>query len=282
MRAISGDNDNRDNNYTKPGSSITATYHLNNQTLNRKAWRGKGRSWTGIPRSLSSSEQIQFGCSSAHTNTYRAVTKGRDKKKGQSMRCFWMPSFLEQKLAKKKKKSNNGKLFAGAFFGIWFQSFGLPQHVWAALIVNLNPAALWQTGTNWSSWVTERARFPRSKRRGQRLPKYPESPRGAEFIHSEVMRSTPTGSCNPSAQRPATPRCAGEQKGKKETPAYLDWHIYLTFNRTLNTIRSARPQQQQRLWKHELKALLFQTRVYCRRIRFLWTWWIITEILYSA
>lgn len=160
------------------------------------------------------------------------------------MRCFWMPSFLEQKLAKKKKKSNNGKLFAGAFFGIWFQSFGLPQHVWAALIVNLNPAALWQTGTNWSSWVTERARFPRSKRMGQRLPKYPESPRGAEFIHSEVMRSTPTGSCNPSAQRPATPRCAGEQKGKKETPAYLNWHMYLTFNRTLNTIRSARPQQQ--------------------------------------
>lgn len=26
------DNDNRDSNYTKSGSSITVTYHLNNQT----------------------------------------------------------------------------------------------------------------------------------------------------------------------------------------------------------------------------------------------------------
>lgn len=36
MYAISSDNDNQDNNYTKPGSSITVTYHLNNQTLKRK------------------------------------------------------------------------------------------------------------------------------------------------------------------------------------------------------------------------------------------------------
>lgn len=32
MYAISSDNDNRDNNYTKLGSSIIVTYHLNNQT----------------------------------------------------------------------------------------------------------------------------------------------------------------------------------------------------------------------------------------------------------
>lgn len=35
MYAISSDNDNQDNNYTKPGSSITVTYHLNNQALKR-------------------------------------------------------------------------------------------------------------------------------------------------------------------------------------------------------------------------------------------------------
>lgn len=32
MHAISTDNDNQDSNYTKSGSSITVTYHLNNQT----------------------------------------------------------------------------------------------------------------------------------------------------------------------------------------------------------------------------------------------------------
>lgn len=36
MYAISSDNDNQDNNYTKPSSSITVTYHLNNQALKRK------------------------------------------------------------------------------------------------------------------------------------------------------------------------------------------------------------------------------------------------------
>lgn len=36
MYAISSDNDNKDNNYTKPSSSITVTYHLNNQALKKK------------------------------------------------------------------------------------------------------------------------------------------------------------------------------------------------------------------------------------------------------
>ncbi|KAI4802388.1 hypothetical protein KUCAC02_020229 [Chaenocephalus aceratus] len=43
MYAISGDNDNQDNNYTKPGSSITVTYHLNNQQLKRKRGGEKSR-----------------------------------------------------------------------------------------------------------------------------------------------------------------------------------------------------------------------------------------------
>lgn len=49
MSPNSGDNDNQDNNYTKLGSSITVTYHLNNQALNRQRRGGEGkRSWTGI------------------------------------------------------------------------------------------------------------------------------------------------------------------------------------------------------------------------------------------
>lgn len=36
MYAISSDNDNQDNNYTKLRPSITVTYHLNNQALNRR------------------------------------------------------------------------------------------------------------------------------------------------------------------------------------------------------------------------------------------------------
>lgn len=45
MYAISGDSDNQDNNYTKPGSSITVTYHLNSQALKRNEGRRgkKGR-----------------------------------------------------------------------------------------------------------------------------------------------------------------------------------------------------------------------------------------------
>ena len=44
MRATGADNDNQDNNYTKPGSSITVTYHLNNQALKEKeGWRGEER-----------------------------------------------------------------------------------------------------------------------------------------------------------------------------------------------------------------------------------------------
>lgn len=36
MYVIGSDNDKQDNNYTKPSSSITVTYHLNNQALNRQ------------------------------------------------------------------------------------------------------------------------------------------------------------------------------------------------------------------------------------------------------
>lgn len=36
MYVIGSDNDNQDNNCTKPSSSITVTYHLNNQELNRR------------------------------------------------------------------------------------------------------------------------------------------------------------------------------------------------------------------------------------------------------
>lgn len=47
MCAISSDSDNQDNNYTKPGSSITITYHLNNQALKRKRG-GEGRKDPGL------------------------------------------------------------------------------------------------------------------------------------------------------------------------------------------------------------------------------------------
>lgn len=47
MYAISSDNDNQDNNYTKPSSSITVTYHLNNQALKRKTG-GEGREDPGL------------------------------------------------------------------------------------------------------------------------------------------------------------------------------------------------------------------------------------------
>lgn len=47
MYAISSDNDNQDNNYTKPGSSITITYHLNNQALKERERGGEEGSWTG-------------------------------------------------------------------------------------------------------------------------------------------------------------------------------------------------------------------------------------------
>lgn len=43
MYAISTDNDNQDNNYTKPGSSITVTYHLNNQALRERGAERKRR-----------------------------------------------------------------------------------------------------------------------------------------------------------------------------------------------------------------------------------------------
>ena len=42
MYAISSDNDNQDNNYTKAGSSISVTYHLNYQALRRSIGEGRG------------------------------------------------------------------------------------------------------------------------------------------------------------------------------------------------------------------------------------------------
>lgn len=67
MYAISSDNDNQDNNYTKPDSSITVTYHLNNQALKEKeGWRGEEGSWTGILCSVYQSKPIQFSRSYKH------------------------------------------------------------------------------------------------------------------------------------------------------------------------------------------------------------------------
>lgn len=42
MHAISSDNDNQDNNYTKAVSSITVTYHLNYQALRENVGWGRG------------------------------------------------------------------------------------------------------------------------------------------------------------------------------------------------------------------------------------------------
>lgn len=106
----------------------------------------------------------------------------------------------------------NSKLFAGTFFGIWFQSFGLPQHVWAALIVNLNPAALRQSGTNWNAIILSDGKSALPQK--QRVRGYPNTQKalGGQFNHSEVMRSTPTGTCNPSAPRPAMHCSIGEKR----------------------------------------------------------------------
>ncbi|KAF3849607.1 hypothetical protein F7725_019326 [Dissostichus mawsoni] len=76
MYAISGDNDNQDNNYTKPGSSITVTYHLNNQQLKRKRAerRAEEGSWTGTLCSLYQSKKC-----SCHPSGLRSPNRIKDE-----------------------------------------------------------------------------------------------------------------------------------------------------------------------------------------------------------
>lgn len=62
MYAISTDNDNQDNNYTRPGSSITVTYHLNNQALKRKKGReGRRDPRLGVLLFICQSQQSRLG-----------------------------------------------------------------------------------------------------------------------------------------------------------------------------------------------------------------------------
>ena len=62
MYAISSDNDNKNKNYTKPTSSITVTYHLNNQALKREKGGEKKRgSLTGILCYIYQLKPTQFG-----------------------------------------------------------------------------------------------------------------------------------------------------------------------------------------------------------------------------
>lgn len=67
MYAISSDNDNQDNNYTKLSSSITVTYHLNNQALNGKR-SGEERKDPGLGFSVPyvSGSKSSLGRSCAH------------------------------------------------------------------------------------------------------------------------------------------------------------------------------------------------------------------------
>lgn len=62
MHAISTDNDNRDSNYTKSGSSITVSYHLNNQTSRDRGGEERKDPGQGVSFPYASQSKIQFDC----------------------------------------------------------------------------------------------------------------------------------------------------------------------------------------------------------------------------
>lgn len=104
--AISSDNDNQDNNYTKPDSSITVTYHLNNQPLKEtEGWReqrsgpGRGSAAVDISRSPSSvAARIYTRCHRCHWSHLRRRWSTSQKHSGWGF--HWLI------VGRKKKKSS--------------------------------------------------------------------------------------------------------------------------------------------------------------------------------